>query len=248
MIEFLFAFFLVAVDADGWQIERSTLSRPLGTQTEFVVNNPHGDIRCRVGAVDKIEVIANAQRIAGDPFEPEIRFEPVGESLQLIVAFDSGGNDPTAQTIEMRRRRIDLTLIVPVEAALMLTTQGGLLEAKGVEGELIARTQNGDMVISSAGRVDARSEHGSIKLDLKSVAGKELPQLETVTGDIELWLPDGVDLNVFAQTEGVISTDFSVEIERDSRLKRARAKLGRGGNTLRIKSIRGAVQLFQSLM
>jgi len=248
MIEFLLTVMLLAADTDGWQIERSTLNRPLGEQTQLIVHNEHGDIRCRVGAVEQVEVIANAQRIAGDPFEPDLSFTVEGKALILNVGFDSKNNDPTAQTEEMRRRRIDLTLIIPAEAMLELATEGGLLEAKGVEGALVARSTSGDMTISSAGHVDARSEHGSIKLDMKSTSARELPQLETVTGDIELWIPKNVDLNVIAETEGVLSTDYSVEIERNGRLKKIRAKVGRGGAKLHVKSIRGAVQLFQSLL
>ena len=198
--------------------------------------------------MEQVEVIANAQRIAGDPFEPDLSFSVEGGALVLNVGFDSKSNDPTSQTEEMRRRRIDLTLIVPAEAMLDLATKGGLLEAKGVEGALVARTKSGDMTISSAGLVDAATEHGSIKLDMKSTSAKELPKLETVTGNIELWIPQKANLNVYVETEGVLSTDYSVEIDRNGRLKRIRAELGRGGKTLKIKSVRGAVQLFQSLL
>ena len=90
-------------------------------------------------------------------------------------------------------------------------------------------------------------ERGKIRAILKSPEWDATPELETVTGDITAWLPNGTGAKVRVETAGLITTDYSIEIASrpTSDHKTAVAKIGKGKRQLSIKSIKGSVRILR---
>ena len=69
--------------------------------------------------------------------------------------------------------------------------------------------------------------------------------LSTLTGDIWCILLEGAGADVTLETRGPVTTDYSVEIDRQpgSPLKRGRIRVGDGGSAISLKSHSGGVRL-----
>jgi hypothetical protein len=233
----------------GWQIERFQWARPLGSRGTIEIVNEYGDIRSRAGAVAQIEVSAVVQSVEGDPYEAKVGIDEREDRVVIEVGYSAAENRrELRETEEMKRRRVDLTVIFPSQARLEARTTRGLVEAKGLKSDVRADSLSGDIVISAGAGVQARTERGAIRVELKDDRWDAAPSLETVTGDISVWLPEDASVSIEAETEGHITTDYSVEIRRPApgARKQALAKLGKGRQELRISSTRGNVSLFRS--
>lgn len=237
----------IQLDSGDWQTERLEQSRPLGENDTIEIRNEYGDIRCRAGAVEQVEVLSNSQRLKDDPLMPRIHIGQRDGRMVIEVSFVTDETrTESPETDEMKRRRVDLTVIMPAEARLVAHTRGGLIEAKGLEREMQADSLSGNIVVSTTATIRARTERGSIKLDLKSDQWEIAPSLETVTGNIEVWLPHVANLTISAETQGRITTDYSIDIRNEAKTKHISARIGKGGATLPITTIRGDVLIFRS--
>jgi hypothetical protein len=233
----------------GWRIERFQWARPLGSHGTIEIVNEYGDIRSRAGAVEQIEVSAIVQKAEDDPYEAKVDIDGREDRVMIEVSYSANENrGELRETEEMKRRRVDLTVIFPSQARLEARTTRGLVEAKGLDSDVRANSLSGDIVISAAAGVQARTERGAIRVELKNDRWDAAPSIETVTGDISVWLPEKASVTIDAETEGHITTDYSIEIRRPGpgARKHAQAKLGKGRQKLRISSTRGNVSLFRS--
>lgn len=213
-------------------------------QTIRVVNL-FGDIYSRFGGYEnQVEILATNQRLEADLPPLEVRFDRGDHGLDIIVGF-VGGADETTET----RDRIDLVVFVPAGASLEARTGAGLIDVKGLKGDVAASSLKGDLRIHLVqGRVSAKTTRGDITVTLATGATTERQDLSTETGDIEVWLGEDADMNVNLATSGEISTDFSLEIEHrrfEEPSKYAVAVVGRGGPELALRSKEGRVRLLR---
>lgn len=228
--------------SDDWVLDRQEKQLPVGDHARIEITNEFGDLRCRAGAVDQIEIIANAQQRAGDSKRAEITVQEIDGKLILGARFVGGDSE----SAEMRQRRIDITVLIPARRELSLKTIDGLLEAKGLEGPLTASTRAGNMNLSTSGTLRLATERGKIKVDFKSSDWAKPPHIETQTGDVELWFPHDANFTLSARTKGRITTDYSVSIEEIDYIKQVAATVGEGGPSLQIESARGDLKLHRS--
>ena len=232
----------------NWTIRRFQTAETLSTQQVVQIKNPYGDLRCRAAFQQEVEILANIQKQEEDPYEADIHIEKDATRLMIEVLYVRRPDmNAVPETDHMKKRRIDMTLIVPLGAQLKAQTLTGLIEAKGLHASIQADSVSGDIVLSTKDSAQARTERGAINVTLLNPAWSKPPRLETVTGSITVWLPQDMDATIEANTEGIISTDYSIEIRRkpSSRKKTARATLGEGSRRLTISSIKGDVRLLQ---
>ncbi len=209
------------------------------------VTNLHGDIRARCIDGSEVILLGMIQKLKSDPDEPVIAVND-DRTLTISVTYperkeDGASPPPRAAPI----RGVDLTVLIPAGARLRARTDKGLIQAKGMRGDVIARSSRGDIVITTRGCANAYTERGAISLHLKNPVWRGAPTLETLTGDIQVRLPENVGVEVIAETSGEIATEYSIQIDREptSHRKRARALISGGGQMLYIKSARGNVKL-----
>jgi hypothetical protein len=111
------------------------------------------------------------------------------------------------------------------------------------------RTIKGDVTLRGIeGAVDIASERGTVTALLESAVTEKPQRFESITGDIEVTIYEDAAHDVRLATSGLISTDFSLEIEHrrfEEPGKRARATIGNGGPGLTITSKRGRISLLR---
>jgi len=231
---------------EHWEKSTETYFEKVGKAARVVVDNPHGNIWVRFGGYeDQVEIIATGQRLEPELPRLIVKRENTGEDLYVRVASEK----PDVPSPADRRDRIDLVLFVPIGRRVELSTVEDDIAVKGLRGDLAVRTVKGDVMLRKiSGAVNAHSERGKVVALLESDVTKSTQHFESMTGDIEVTLYEDATHDVTIATSGIISTDFSIEIEHrrfEEPGKYARATIGGGGPKLSMTSKRGRISLLR---
>jgi DUF4097 and DUF4098 domain-containing protein YvlB len=130
---------------------------------------------------------------------------------------------------------------------LEVRTVRGLIEVQGLTANAELSSETGDITAITTASLDASTERGSIAVAFRASDWSRPPRLETLTGDIRVELPRGTNAVGHLSTRYEITTDYSIEIERDGLLKTGRARIGSGGTDLFLSSHKGALKLLESV-
>ena len=234
-------------ERDGhWEKSTETYFEKVGKAARVVVDNPHGNIWVRFGGYeDQVEIIATEQRLEPELPRLIVELENAGEDLHVRVASEK----PDVPSPADRRDRIDLVLFIPIGRHVELSTIEDDIAVKGLKGDLTVSTVKGNVTLRKViGAVDVRSERGRVVALLESDVTKSNQHLESITGDIEVTVYEDATHDVAIATSGIISTDFSMEIEHrrfEEPGKHARATIGGGGPKLSMTSKRGRISLLR---
>ena len=201
-----------------------------------------GDVRVEAEETDRVHVTAIAQHHRDDPRAPAIRVTGEGPDRILTIEFAAtdGSADPS-----WAKRRIDVGLLVPRGLDLGVRTDRGRIEVKKSEGRSRLTSDRGDIVYEGSGSVIARTERGSLRTLLSRTGEGRTAELSSLTGDIWCTLLEGAHAQVTLETRGTVTTDYSVEIERQSGspLKKGKIRLGEGGTEIRLQSHSGGIRV-----
>lgn len=238
---------LAAAD-DDWLIEKVETTRTVASGAGVSVLNLYGDVRCRVIDGDELVLVANVQRHKEDPRHAAVKVAEDGGRWRVEVVYPKlEAADKARLTVEMERRRVDVSVLVPAASPLVLRTADGLIEAKGLKQAVEATSEKGRIFLRTSGTVRAHTDHGELEVWLRATEWAVAPELSTLTGDLTVWLPPQPSARVEAETHGELSTDFSIEVGRREDLKKmAVAVVGEGGGRLALRSEKGRVRIFES--
>jgi len=229
-----------------WRIERQQFEALLIDGAEMSINNPFGDIRVRTSNDNEVLIVAMVQRHISDEWQPEIRITSKADAMDISVHYPEPEPENGNINENFRlKRRVDVSVLAPGDAPMSITTRHGRAESKGHSGGLLVRSITGSIIIVTKGKLDAKSERGSVQATFQSRDWTTSSVLETTTGDIEVLLMEHPGVRVELETAGAITTDYSIEIESrpGSSHKNAVARIGDASENLTINSIRGAITL-----
>lgn len=229
----------------GWSRSDLSWQGSLDQGRRIEISNPYGDLRARFSADDTIALSAVVQRRDGDPHEAEIVTEASPDGYVIAVAYPTLDGRPA--TGGRPERRVDLVVFVPGESEIVLSTEFGLIEAKKLRSEVVARSQSGEVRLSTRGDIHARSERGDVTVSFPPLDGEGESRIETRTGDIRIVLSPTSNVTVRGSTNGRVTTDYSVDIEQQNgtRWKETHTVLGSGSYRLRLESDRGDLELLR---
>ncbi len=229
----------------AWSLVHRTWSRSTADVERLRIENRWGDIRLRGGEGDRVELAAAVQQIEGDGARFEVRNELRGGELLVWVEFE-GGDAVASEGEEADRRRIDVAVALPVQLALNALATGGLVELTDLSSPVTVTTTSGPIVFVGTAPLEAISESGAVRAQFRGSASQDSGStITTVRGSIDVELLADGAATFEVTTRGSITTDYSIEIERDPKgtAKRGVARVGEGGATIRIDSRRGDVRL-----
>ena len=125
----------------------------------------------------------------------------------------------------------------------------GDVEARDLSSEVTATTVSGDIYISTTEVGWGTTVSGEIDIEMGSSDWDDL-HFSTVSGDITLTLPPGLDTEVeFESLTGDFDADLDVRVEsrRDRWIgSRFRGTIGDGGRQLSFNTVSGDVRLRQA--
>jgi len=226
-----------------WRIERAERHIPLDGIERVEIRNPIGDLRSRGGDPGELALFWVGQRHQDDPAPPELKVEREQSTLRVSLAFPATA---AAMIPGQSLRRADLAVFVPDELVLALATDSGLLESKGHKGQLEVRSLTGPIRLVTSGAVRAESRSGPSQVTYKNQAFTRDSEFATRDGAITLSLLQDPDLRVAIETDGIISTDYSLRVQPQPGgvRKRAEALIGaEPRRQIRIHSTKGDVRL-----
>jgi hypothetical protein len=169
-----------------------------------------------VRGYDGKDVIVEARGGAGRIHRPS----SVPEGMHRIDTNNSGlevTEDNNVVTIHAGiTHSADLTIQVPTQTSLRLTTMnGGKIEVENVSGEIEAENMNGAVTLTNvSGSVLANSMNGRVTVSLEHVTPNKTMSFSTMNGPIDVTLPADVKANLKMKSDnGDIWTDFDVKLD-----------------------------------
>jgi hypothetical protein len=137
---------------------------------------------------------------------------------------------------------IDFTVRLPKGVRFVGRTVNGQVEAKSLQSDTEAHTVNGNVRLSTAGAAVGETVNGSIIASVGKINGAS--KFSTVNGGITLEMPVGAAAEVHAGTKnGLIHTDFPLEVRGAYAGRHADGVIGHGGPDLTIVTVNGTINL-----
>ncbi len=229
-----------------------TWSGPLAAPGTVRVRNLNGEIVVRPSPDSAVHVTASATWHKGNP-KRDMNFQVVTSGSDVTICAIWGHGTCSATTYHSSSSgfsklfgrstdaNVTLTVLVPARVLVDATTMNGDVNV-AASAPVRARTVNGDVKVGTAvGPVDAVTVNGSVDVRMTTLIGTDPVRAESVTGDVNVWLPETLDANVsLATVTGDVSADYGVAASSGKKLS---ATIGAGGRTVTVKSVTGSARL-----
>ena len=110
--------------------------------------------------------------------------------------------------------------------------------------DILARTINGSIRLSTSQGASATTVNGSITASFGETSWDGEVAFETVNGSIRLEVPAQINANLDIRTSNgrITTADLPITTTRSSR-RRVEGTLGEGGPDLRLKTVNGSITL-----
>ena len=225
------------------------------------VRNLNGPVRVEASSGTTVEVVADKHtRRGGDPKDVVITAVQRSARGDVVVCAvwnertrcdedgysSSGSRDRWWNWDDRDRGEVAVEFVVRIPKGVRVTssTVNGDLEIEGVDAEVNANSVNGGITArSTGGPVRARTVNGSLRIRTGTLGTGSL-EYSTTNGSITLEIPEGSNADVSIHTvNGGISTDFPLTIEGRFSRRDVRGTIGKGGPSIRLSTVNGAVNL-----
>jgi DUF4097 and DUF4098 domain-containing protein YvlB len=159
-------------------------------------------------------------------------------------ACEPSGNSSGSGSTGKNDVKVDFNVRVPRGVAFVGRTVNGDINATSLASNVVSRTVNGSIKISTTGYAEATSVNGGISARLGAVSWSDTLEFTTVNGEISLDLPLGVSTEVEARTlNGAISSDPLLGLTNMKNGKHLSGRIGAGGRNLSLKTVNGSINL-----
>ena len=213
------------------------------------VTNPFGDLRLRFGGYQgQVEIQGAIQQLRSNVPVLELSASRDAHGhVSLSVEQPATASEPETGVSFEVAGRADLVVFVPEGTPVTARTTHGVIDAKGVRSGIDLASDAGSITLKSImGPIRAMSVSGHVSVVLEPLVHAGPQSLETVTGDISVFVGDDANLAVSAATSGEFCTEFSIEIAHrplEEPNKAATLVFGAGEQHLTINSKRGRIRL-----
>lgn len=196
--------------AADWSVRHERTDQSLKAGTPVSITNLWGDVRVREVATPELTIVMVIQQHRDDPRTALVR-KAWGPAFQLQPDFE--GEAPANLYPIGLHPRIDLTVFVPPDSPVYVTTRSGFIEAKGMSGSVTATSDTGKILVQTPGLIRAYSRLGDLDIITKRASAGNAHQLGSETGNIIVRLPASGAVRVEARTRGRIASDYSMSVD-----------------------------------
>ena len=139
---------------------------------------------------------------------------------------------------------VDFTVKVPARVSFVGKTVNGEISANQLTGNVVAKTVNGGITISTTGYAEATTINGGISARVGDGQWSNAVNFSTLNGGINLDLPANLSTDVEAETlNGQINSDFPINLTTLKDRRHLRGRIGAGGRELLLKTLNGSINL-----
>lgn len=224
------------------KMERFTLTETLPAGAPIKIDNPYGNVGLRFGGyANRVEVQAVRQK---PPSAKLIAVEPRMEEGRWVLA-----PRLPADTLIAAGQRLDIVVFIPNAHPVVVLTERGAVDARGLHSDLTIRSTAGDLAIrGTQGAVTAQTGSGGIEIALGQAPAGSVQKLSTTTGNIIVGVDDGLNADVALSTSGVFATEYSLQVQHlqgQEPNKQASATVGTAAARVELSSARGEIRLLR---
>ena len=215
-----------------------------------------GDVRVVLASGNEARVVATKRGRRSDFDEVEVRVVEERDGFTLCVVYgsrrgsrdgcdNSGGNDRSRgrRSIDVE---VDFEVRLPAGVEFIGASVTGDVDVEDVRSDVSVSSVSGDIYVSTSELGYGSTVSGDIDIEMGATDWSDL-DFHTVSGDITLSFPDGLDANVrFESLSGEFDSDFDLDVtrRRDRFIGSSiRATIGDGGRELSFKTVSGDVRL-----
>ena len=212
---YLLFFLTSAVQADDFL--NKTNWKDHVTERKIVITNPYGEVRVR-HSDNKNVIEYNA---IFKKFHPQkkltIQHSNDNNTFSIIVKTNTDKNIKTKNTkdnLVKNNSRVDILVYIPQEKDLLIQTNKGLIEAKGLKTNTKLESKSGQISVRKhTGHISTHNETGETSLILED-QGIQDQKFSSVYGNISALINESSDFEISASTSGDIISDFSTKISK----------------------------------
>ena len=245
-------------------------SLPQNTSADFRWNGPvaqgqsieikgiNGDIRAQAATDNEVHVMATktSRRSDVDSVQIKVVQHAGGVTICALYPDDSGSfgdcesgsgrarNNSSTKGQKNNDVRVDFSVQVPARVGFIGKTINGDVAATGLSGNVVSKTINGSIKISTTGYAEASTINGEISARIGDANWSSQLEFQTLNGEINLDLPSNLSADVDAEKlNGSINSDFPINVTTIKDRKRLQGRIGVGGRELRLKTLNGSINL-----
>jgi len=218
------------------------------------IKGVNGGITAEQGSGAGVQVVATKRSRRTDVDSVHIKVEQNAGGVTVCALYpNEGGEYPESCNGEGRNGdnsvrnndvSVDFVVRVPAQVTFVGKTVNGEINATSLSSNVVAKTVNGSIKISTTGYAEAASVNGQISARFTDANWTKTLSFKTVNGEINLDLPANLSTAVDAQTmNGVINSDFPLEVGNLKGRKSVKGVIGSGGRELVLKTLNGSINL-----
>jgi hypothetical protein len=215
-------------------------SYPLHPGGTFLLENVNGSVEVDGWSRDEVEVraVKVASAASRDLSDVEIQVESQPQQITVHTRYPKGGSEDVF---------VEYHVYVPSKVLLSnVETVNGSVLVQGIDGNGALHSVNGNVeVLKSAGRFNAKTTNGNVRLELSQLGDGAPMNVETVNGSVTLGLPTSARANLkILNLNGEFSSELPVTSTTTFAGARAiRGRLGLGGGEISVRTVNGAIRL-----
>ncbi len=242
----------VRAEDQARQGDEFTWSGALDVGDVIEIKGVNGSIIAEPTSGSRVEVRAVKKARRSDASEVRIEVVEHSGGVTLCAVYPSRGRranecapgDGGRMSVRNNDTRVTFYVKVPAGVEFHGKTVNGDVEALDLDSDVVVRTVNGDVEVSTTGFAEATTVNGSIDAVLGAADRSEGLRFTTVNGSITLDLPDDIDADVSARwVNGGLQTDLPLEFTGRISRNSARGVLGEGGPRLDLKTVNGSIRI-----
>jgi len=214
----------------------------------------NGDIKAEPATGDEVQVVAVKSSRRGNLNSVELKVVEHAGGVTICAIYPSDDlTNPNAceprgsdahRNVSNNDVRVDFRVRVPQRVGFIAHTINGEIGATSLASNVVSKTVNGSIRISTSGYAEATTMNGEIAAKLGDANWPEALTFKTLNGEITLDLPADTSTDVKAETfNGTINSDFPMRLTSLTTRRLVSGRIGVGGRALFLKTLNGSINL-----
>ena len=230
---------------------------PIAQGQTVEIKGINGRITAEAGTGNEVQVLAvkTSRRSDVNTVQVKVVQHSRGVTICALYPNESGEMQDCESDSGERQRsgnvnikdndvQVDFTVKVPERVSFVGKTVNGEISASHLTGNVVAKTVNGSISISTTGYAEASTVNGQISARLGDAQWSNSVNFKTLNGGINLDLPANLSTDVEAETlNGQINSDFPINLTSLKDRRHLRGRIGAGGRELLLKTLNGSINL-----
>jgi len=240
------------VPVRAWSQSDSTTfhwSGKLAPNNVVEIKNLNGRIDAEPASSDHVEV--TAEKFGPEADQVKVVTVPSSNGITICAIYPGASESdceagPNWHTHEMHGNRTKVNFHVKVPDNIRFSAQSvnGEIRADNMGKNVVARTVNGSVNVSTKEWADVSSVNGSVEARMGRADWDGTLHIKTVNGSITLEMPNDLSADVnFRSVNGRLNSDFPLTVQGSMGGRRLEGKVGNGGRELVVETVNGSVDL-----